>query len=556
MNRLLWTLVLLSSLLPRAFAASYPGHDWLDRRFNPKTVEVRPVEGISERIVDGKLHLHLKDFLDLVLRNSTEVQLTRLDVYTSADQIIASKSLLDPDLSLGFNTLRSISPQFSQIGGAATLSGLTQTSNLNYQQLLPTGQTITTVFNATRTSSNSAFNFYNPNLFGTLNFTIAQPLLQNRTNLLYKAPMAIARTQLLITSEVSQGTIADTVAMAATQYWEAVRARDNIKVQQQTVDLARKSYDRDKQALDLGALAQLDIFQSQAQVAERNRDLIAAQYSYKSALDGLRRLIGADLTPANRAMEIVIEDDPAILPLRTAVLPFEESLAKAKHLRPELSAANRRMSIDDWNARLARDRLTPRLDLLVQASGNGLGGTGVPLSELLTESGGLGTLGPVTALPSIGLGNTLGQLLGFQYPSYGAGLQLTLPIRNSSAQASLSDALVNKVRDRYTERQVEQQITLDVRQAINSIELADATIDAATLARDLARKNVDAEQQKYELGTITAFEVLDAQNRLATAESALLNANVVYQQAYISYQRSTWTLLDNLGIILQVPRVK
>ncbi len=553
MNRL--ALLLLAAPLLRG--ATVPMRDWLDRRFHPRTVEVRPVEGLAERTVNGALHLHLKDFLDLVLKNSTEINLARLDVYTAADQIIAAKAPLDTSLSLGFSTLRSTSPQFSQIGGAETLSGLTQNSNFTYNQLIPSGQTISTQFQAIRTSSNSAFNFYNPNLFGTLNFAITQPLLQNRTNILYKAPLQIARTQLLITSELSQANIADLIATAATRYWDAVRARDNIKVQQQTVDLAQRSYAHDKQALDLGALAQLDIFQSETQVAERNRDLIAAQFGYKSVLDALRRLIGADLTPALRNTEIIIEDDPAVLPARSAVLPYEQSLAKARQLRPELSASGRRMNIDDLNARVARDRLTPRLDLSVQLSGNGLGGTGVPLSELLGQTGGIGTVvTPIVPLPSIGLGSTLGQLFGFQYPSYGAGLQLTLPIRNSAARASLSDALVSKVRDRYTERQVEQQIAFDVRQAIDSIQLADATIEAATNARDLARKNVEAEQQKYELGTITAFEVLDAQNRLAGAESALLNANVVYQQAYISYQRSTWTLLDGMGIILETPSVK
>ncbi len=70
-----------------------------------------------------------------------------------------------------------------------------------------------------------------------------------------------------------------------------------------TVDLAKKSYERDKLALQLGALARLDIFQSETQVAERNRDLVQAQFTYKTQLDGLRRLIGADLTPELRNTE-------------------------------------------------------------------------------------------------------------------------------------------------------------------------------------------------------------------------------------------------------------
>ncbi len=561
MNRLL-AVILTCLLIPSpVLPASVPMRDWLDRRFNPKTVDVRPVQGITERVVDGKLHLRLRDFLELVLRNSTEINLARLDVYTTANSIIAAHNATDPLLSLGFTALRSISQDQTGETSSGTLSELSQTSFLNYQQLFPTGQTLTVQFNAVRSSSNAfssetvigdvtgypSYFFYNPNLLGTLNVTLAQPLIQNRTNIQYKGPLEIARTQLIITSEVSQESIADIVSAAANQYWEAVRDRDNIKVEQQTVDLAQKSYARDKQALDLGALASLDIFQSETQVAERNRDLVQAQYTYKVALDGLRRLIGADLTPETRGIELVLDDDPSALPPKSSVHPFDQALAEAMRVRPTASAARRRINVDDINARLSRDLLKPKLDLTAQLASNSLSGNQVPLFVGSTTS-------PVVT--GTGLGSNLGQLLGFNYPSYGGGVQLTLPFRNSTARANLSDALVNKVRDRYTERQVQQQITLDVRQAINALELANATIDAATTARDLAGKNVQAEQQKYELGTITAFEVLDSQNRLASSESALLNAFVTYQEAYVNYERATWILLDGLGMVLETPRVR
>jgi outer membrane protein TolC len=448
-------------------------------------------------------------------------------------------------VALGFNTLRSVQPQFSQIGGASTLSSLTQNSFVNYQQLLPTGQTASAGFSASRSSTNSAFNLFNPSIFGNLSFAIAQPLLQNRTGIQFKAPLEAARTQLTITSKQSEARIADVVAAAAGQYWDAVRARDNITVLQQTLDLAKKSYDRDRQALDLGALASLDIYQSETQVAERTRDVVQAQYSYRSSLDALRRLMGADLTPETRSAEIVLADDPSALP-RAGVMPYEEALAAALRVRPELDAAVRRITIDDLNARVARNLMMPRLDLTLQGQSAGLGGNQVAVA---------GPLGITTPAVSGGLPQTLGQVFGLNTPSYGAGLQLTLPLRSTAARAQLADALVSKTRDQYSERQVRQQVVQDVRLALNSLELANATIEAATKARDLAKKNVEAEQQKYELGTITAFEVLDSQSRLSSAQSALLNAYVGYQQAYVSYQRATWTLLDGLGMVLETPRV-
>jgi outer membrane protein len=558
MNKRLWatlpqaqkriaSLALVIVLLPSALLpAAFPVPAWFERRLYPETVQAREVQGISGRIVEGKLSLTLKNFLELVLRNSTSVNLLRLNVYTASAQIRAAKQPYDPSTSLGFNTLRSVSPSVSQISGASTLSTLTQNSTVSYQQLLPTGQTVSAFYSANRSSTNSAFSLLNPSIFSTFGFSASEPLLQDRSRIQVRGPLENARTELTIVSRQSEAQIADLLATAAVEYWSAVQARDIVKVLQQTLDLAQKSYDHDKMALDLGALAQLDIFQSEAQVAGRKRDLVQADYTYRANVDLLRRLMGADLTPELRAVDIVLEDDPAALPSKATVLPYEEALSAAMRVRPELDAAHRAVTIDEINAKIARNLLLPRLDLSVQVQSVGLGGNQVAVS---------GPLGITTPAMSGGLGESLGQVFSLNSPSYGAGLQMTLPWRSSSARSQLAQVLIAKTRDQYNERAVQEQIVEDVRRALNSIDLASATVEAAIVARDLAVKNVDAEQQKYELGTITAFELLDSQTQLATSEQALLGAHVGYQQAYIAYQRATWTLLDGLGMVLETPKV-
>ena len=79
MSRSVSTLLLLLQL-PLG-AATFP------YRYQPPNVDVRPVQGINERLVDGKLHLKLKDFLELVLKNNTDIALTRLEVYNAVDAI-------------------------------------------------------------------------------------------------------------------------------------------------------------------------------------------------------------------------------------------------------------------------------------------------------------------------------------------------------------------------------------------------------------------------------------------------------------------------------------
>lgn len=572
--------ILITWLFSSSFLQAWdPVGGYWHRRFNADSVEVRSVEGLVDRIRNGQLHLNQRLFLELMLKNSPDIQLARLDVYTPANRIIAAKAPFDPALSLGFTAQRSISPLFfssgissgglggtnssdsstgsgssgstvggvtganTQIGLPQTINSLSQNSSIGFSQILPTGQTLSTTFYSYRSSGDS---YSSPLTYAGLNFALTQPLLQNRTNLQNRAPITIAKTQLVIVSEQSEAAIALALANAARQYWEAVLARDNIRVQQLTVDLAGKSYDRDKLALQLGALARLDIYQSQTQVAERKRDLVQAQFTYRTQLDGLRRLIGADLTAELRNTELVLDDDASVLPEKSSILPFEAALAKALRDRPEQKAAGQAISVDALNAKVARDALLPKLDLTALG-----GATGPGLNQL-----GAGSVLGVPPTPYPGILETLRQVLAFTYPSYGFSLQMTFPFRNSAAKANLADSLVQKARDEYRKRQTQQEITLDVRQAMDSIALADASIAAAVEARDLARKNVQAEQQKYELGSVTAFELLDSQSRLASAESALVNAYVIYQQAHVNYRRATWTLLDGLGTVIELPKLK
>ena len=553
MNRGVWRALALVAAVGAARLAwcdSLPLVRNFERRLHPDTVVERDVEGLEQRIQSGKLRLNLRAFLALLLKNSTGILLTQLDVYTAAEAVTSAKAPFDPQLLLGFSAERSVQQEASQTSGAASLSDLTQASTASYSQVLGAGPTLTAGFTATRASSNSAFNFYNPSVATGLSFTVTQPLLQNRGNLQLRAPLMVARTELRIVTEQSQAQIATSIASAASQYWEAIRARENVRVLEQSLDLARKSYERDRQALELGALSKLDILQSQSQVAQRKLDLIQGQYAYRQALDGLRQSIGADLKPNTRAMEIVLEDDPRETPAGFHALPLEEALAKARRDRPELSAAGRRVGVDELNARVARNQMTPRLDLSLQAGSSGLGGNQLPVVLPLSQGGG------TTSLVPGGMGDSLNQLFAFSAPYYGFSLTLGIPVRSSAAQASLTDALVNRVRDRYNHRQIDQQVILDVETANSQLELAQVSVEAARASRDLSQQNVDAEQMKYQLGTVTAFELLTAQSQLATAEYSVVNAYVNYQKAVVAYRRAIWTTLDDLGFVLESPAVR
>ncbi|MGH9393062.1 MAG: TolC family protein, partial [Terriglobales bacterium] len=219
--------------------------------------------------------------------------------------------------------------------------------------------------------------------------------------------------------------------------------------------------------------------------------------------------------------------------------PVEAAVAEALRRRPEMDVIERQQLEDHFSLSQARDALRPQLNLTGSYGSNGLAGDQVPIVTPLGTSVGGSTSG---------FGTALNQVFGFGSPTYGFSLALNLPLRNSSGESQLSDALVSQATHAYQQRNESQQITQDVRLADTQLRMAAAVVQSATLTRELAQKNVDAEQQKYQLGSITVFELLQAQVQLSGAQSTLLGAYTNYQEALIAYERATWTLLDKLGL--------
>ena len=63
---------------------------------------------------------------------------------------------------------------------------------------------------------------------------------------------------------------------------------------------------------------------------------------------------------------------------------------------------------------------------------------------------------------------SLNQVFGFGFPSYGMTLSLNLPVRNRAAQADLGTALVSRRHDLYSDKQLHEQIALEVSNAVHS----------------------------------------------------------------------------------------
>src|SRR5437016_1918095 len=500
-----------------------------------------PPQGLQDHVANGNLVLSLDDTIRLALSHNTDIRLDRSQIEFAQNNLHRVHGPFDPLVTSSFADNRSKTPAITQTQGAAIPDTLAQTTTFGYAQTFQTGTNFQTSFNTSKLSNNDILSIVNPSIATDLQFTVTQPLLRNFGLFPNRAPILIAQRNLKQARASFQGEVNDIILRTVENYWNVILARESLVVQRKSFEEAQKSYDHDKKALGLGALPPLDIYRSESQVASRRVGVIQAEYALKQAEDQFRQIVGADLDPAIRVLDLELIDQPEpIGNLPNTDIPT--ALARALANRPEFEAARQQLASDEMSIRLAHNSLKPDLELSGFYLGNGVAG-----NQFNTAS-------PPQLIGTTGLGDGLSQTFHFTYPAYGASLSLTLPIKNHSAEANLADAIVSRRRDQYQERRTSQNITLEVTSAVRALEEAKLSMEASKVALDLAQKSLRADERKYELGAETVFFVLDSQIVLAQAELNLIQAQVNFQVAVAQVDHATGDLLDHHHVQILDPQ--
>jgi outer membrane protein TolC len=511
-------------------------------------VELQPPARLPDFVVeekDGKkLELSLKSYLELVMANNTDIAVSRLTVDVAQNAITRAFSRFDPFATGLFTSTRSKTPASDALQGAATLVTLSQPTLFTYNQTLSNGTNYGVSFSGLKSSTNSGFQNFNPAINSSLQFNFAQPLIRNRGIYVNRLPIMTARSRLRVTEYALRDSVMQLVENAENVYWDLVQARDNLKVQERALELANEALKRAQRELELGAMSPLDIYQPQQNYATAEISVSQARYFLQQREEALRKQIGVDLDPAYRAMPIALSETTDV-PTDTGTIDAEAAVQKALLNRPDLKAANQALDVDDLQIRSARNSLLPDLQLLGMYSAQGRGGNFFQRQDVF------GGGSQIVSVTPGGLGDAFNQMFGFGFPIYQFGLQLRLPIRNRAAAADMADALVTKKHDTLVVRGVEQSVRLDVLNAVTQVESSKASVKLAQVALDFGRKYLEAEQKKYELGTSQIYFVLQAQQSLVNAESALVQNSIGYKRSVLDLLRRTGELLDARGISLQ-----
>ncbi len=348
-----------------------------------------------------------------------------------------------------------------------------------------------------------------------LNFT--QPLLKNLWTDSTRLGITAAKNEVKQSVQGLRLQLITTVSAVENAYYELIYARENLTVEQQALDLAQTQLDQDRQRVEVGSLAPLDVQQDEAQVAQSHANLIAAQFTLESDQNTLKNLItdnylllhDIDVVPA------------ATLEAVRQLFDVQDSWSKGMASRPDLLQA--KLTLEQQGIQLKYDynQIFPELDLV---GSYGFNGAGKEFSDAFNQ---------------YSQGNR---------PFYSYGGQLTMPLSNLKARSVYKGDKAVEQQDLLKLKQLEQNVMVQIDDAVKQAQSAWDSVDATKHARIYAEAALDAEQKKYAVGNSTTFTVLQLQNNLTAARSQEIRSLANYQEALTNLAQQEGTTLERRNV--------
>jgi len=454
----------------------------------------------------------------------------------------------EPSIHFKVTAGRNTTPATSFLSGASAPSTLSGSYNVGFAQTLPTGSIIGIDATMQRNSTNSFFSTLNPSWTGMLQYSFTQHLAQNFGRSVNLHSLRVAQNNQKISHVQFEQQLLDLVTQGQKSYWDLVFAAEDIKVKQRSVDLAQKTLSDNEIQVRIGTLAPIDAIQAESDVATRKLQLITSTYTERQTQDQVKKLITSRGDPGT-VLARLTPLEGVRRPQASDVLSVEEEIKIALENRPEIKQLQLDLENKKIDTAYTKNQLLPTVDIIAQYTQNGTAGTLSTAPNPFFFGGGTGP----TVNPSLvgGLGTAFGQTFNYNYTGYSAGFSIQIPLTNRAAQGDHARAMTDQ---RTSEQKITaeaQQIALDVRNAMTQVEMNKAQIDAATTARELAERRLDAEQKKFDLGASTIRFVLEEQRNVAQAQTDELQALVNYTKALVDLDHATGMTLKRNNIELE-----
>jgi len=487
-----------------------------------------------------ELNLTLEDSIVRALRNNLNVAAEVINPGLASASLLQARQMYSPTIQLGFTGNGYEQPSTWSLQKTGVYAQNTTDSSFSVLQQIPFGGNLTMGLDYTWTRTNQLFQNFNPSYASRLNFALTQPLLKNFGWTVSRRQIIVAQHNLDASRSQFKDTLIETVYSVEAAYWNLVYAIENLKTLGQALESGRDLLAKTKREVQVGTKAPIEVLNAEATVARREADILQAESVVKRSQDQLRMLLNLDVDAAVQGLVLVPADKPELKPY---AITLEEALARAMARRPDLETSKATIATKSVNFRFAKNQRLPQLDLQLVKMSPGISG-----QQFIYDPDNP-FLPPVEGDPGSGSA-AFRDTFKFLYNNWTAGVTLTIPFGDVVGKADYAYAKLDLEQAQARLKTQEQQVFLEVSDAVRTLETAAKSVDAYRIARELAERQLEAEMKKLNVGMSTNYFVLTYQDALASARSLELRALVDYNVARANIAKVTGSTLEDRDITL------
>jgi outer membrane protein TolC len=471
--------------------------------------------------------LSVDDAVRLALEQNLSLQVERLNPQIQDLATSQVKTAWTPTISSTISTANSTSPVSSYLAGASNeLISKNFGVSVQESQALPWyGSNYSITWNNTRNENNSVFSSPNPSLASNLGFNVTQPLLRNFKIDSNREQLLISKKNREMSDVQLRQTVLVTIRAVKSAYWDLAYAIDNLKVQRQSLEIARESLRDNKARVAVGTMAPIDIVEAEAEVARNEEAVIVAEAQITRSEDALRRIVFDPKVPDFWGMTFELTDVPTF---RAQDVDVDAAVKTALDRRTDIINMRKSLESADISIRYYKNQTLPDLSVQGGYGLSGQGGTSYTFNDSFPPV-------PISVVEN-GWGAVLSQMLSNDFHQWSLGVTVAYPLGHSNAQVSLAKAKVAYSQSELQLRNLELSVATQVREAARTLNTNRKRVDATRVSRELAERKLVAEQKKFEAGMSTNFQVIQAQRDLATARNAELQAVLDYNRSLVDFE--------------------
>ena len=502
----------------------------------PRTAqgEARPVVRIT-----------LDEAAKFALDHNLDIAVQRLNPEISDISYASLRSVYSPAVTSQLATQSQTNASTSTIAGGATAGAPVETGLATYNagiaQSVPWGGgSFSVTLNNNKATTTSLNSLYNPQFNTNWSGQYTQPLMRGFKIDLTRQQLQVTKLNRDITDVQLRATITNILSNVRNAYWDYVFAKQSVEVAQQSVALAERLVQDNQTRVQVGTMAPIDVVQAQAQAATQRQNLVAAQSSVRTTELVLKRLIvgGTEDPLWTSSLDPVDRPD-----FRPDAIDVDAAVRRALSERTDLAIAHKNLEVNGVTLKYLSNQLLPQADVVANYGFLGLGGT-----TLIKRGAGVNQE-VIGTIPG-GYADALSTLFHSTYPRWNVTMNFNYPIGQTSAKATVARARVQLNHDQAQLKQVELQVATEVTNAAVTVQNNIERVQAAQATRELAQRQLDAENSKFEVGISTNYLVVQSQRDLANAQNNELQAILAYRKSLVEVERLQQTTLQNLNITL------